>query len=357
MDKRLPTNKIFNDPLRFYFSMLRDIENATACIYLEIYRFHHDAMGIRFRNALIKKVQEGVSVKLLLDSWGTHPSSSFFNDLIKAGAEVVYYKKIKFFLDFFTKNHRRNHRKLLLIDHNISYIGSANISEYSLNWRECVLRITGNVTLEFEKVFLYDMKNHNRYEIKRKGFLKTLEKDGYAIIRDFPSITQQRVMSFYLNQIKRAQTEIMIETPYFLPGFQLRRALMRAALRGVQITIIIPRHSDVRAVDVLRSRYLGALHRSGIRLLFYTGDNLHAKDFLIDRERYAIGSSNFDYRSFRYQHEIIVSGKHLDIVQQLHYHIQSTIENTIAFDYENWLKRPKIQKFFEVLLLPFRHLL
>ncbi|HKK11054.1 MAG TPA: phosphatidylserine/phosphatidylglycerophosphate/cardiolipin synthase family protein [Bacteroidales bacterium] len=352
-----PESKIYNDPFRFYFSMLRDIENAEKCVFLEVYRFQNDSIGVRFRNTLLKKAREGVKVKILVDSWGTRPGASFFAELIEQGAEVVFYKKIKLFIDFFTKNHRRNHRKLLLIDHQISYIGSANISEYSLNWRECMLRIRGDITLELEKVFHHDIKNYNRYDTKSGSFLKTLKRDGFLIIRDFPSIRQQKIMQYYLKLIRRSKEEIWIESPYFLPGFQLRRAMVKAVKRGVKVVVIMPRHSDVRAVDILRSRYLGILCKEGVELLFYTGDNLHSKSVLIDKRVFAIGSANFDYRSFRYQHEIIISGEHEQITKQLNEHIEGTRKATVGFDLETWERRPKIQKFFEYLLLPFRHLL
>lgn len=355
--KLYPGHKLYNDPFRFYFSMLRDIENAQSCIYLEIYRFQNDAIGIRFRNTLLRKAKEGVRIKILVDSWGTRTGISFFRELMDAGVEVRYYKKIKLFVDFFTKNHRRNHRKLLLIDHSISYIGSANISEYSLNWRESVLRVTGDVTRELEKVFKHDFRNYNRYVTKKGSFLKILKHDGFTIIRDFPSIRQQKIMRFFLDAIRKARHEVLIESPYFLPGFQLRRAMMRAAERGVKVTVVMPQHSDVRMADILRTRYFGPMHESGIRLLFYKEENLHAKSVLIDREWYSLGSANFDYRSFRYQHEIVITGEHPSIAQQLFEHIQTTISSSISFSYEGWQNRPRIQKMFEYILLPFRHLL
>jgi cardiolipin synthase len=355
--KNYPESKIYNDPFRFYFSMLRDIEQAEKSIFLEVYRFQNDAIGVRFRDTLLKKASEGVKIKILVDSWGTKVHPSFFTPLISQGVEVLYYKKIKFFVDFFTKNHRRNHSKMLLIDHRITYIGSANISEYSLNWRECVLRLYGDITLEFEKVFRNDFRNHNKYDSASGSFLKTLKRDGFLIIRDFPSIRQQKIMYYYLHLIRKAKKEVLIETPYFLPGYQLRRAMMKAAGRGVDVTVIMPKHSDVRVVDLLRSRYLGPLHENGVKLAFYIGENLHAKDMLVDEQTYSIGSANFDYRSFRYQHEIIVSGSHPEIAAQLKAHIEKTRQSTVPFDYEAWKMRPKIQKFFEYLFLPFRHLL
>jgi cardiolipin synthase len=119
----------------------------------------------------------------------------------------------------------------------------------------------------------------------------------------------------------------------------------------------MPLNSDVGLVDLLRNRFLGPLHKSGVKLLFYVPHNLHAKLMLVDRELFSIGSPNFDYRSFRFQHEIVLVGKEQKITDQVIEHIEETIRNSEPFNYELWQNRSKIQKFFEWLLLPFRHLL
>ncbi len=132
---------LFDNPVLFNQAMLDDIAAAKESVFLEMYKFGHDGNGERFRDLLVKKCAEGLQVKLLLDSWGTPPNPAFFGEISKNGGEVRYFKKIRFFLDFFTKNHRRNHRKLLIIDDRITYIGSANITSYSMNWRELVLKL------------------------------------------------------------------------------------------------------------------------------------------------------------------------------------------------------------------------
>lgn len=131
----------FQETIKLYSSMIDDIANAKDSIYLETYRFGNDSVGMLFRDVLTKKSKEGVKIKLLLDSWGSSLSEAFFSDLIAQGGHVRFFKKLRFFFDPFTKNHRRNHRKLLVIDSRISYIGSANIAAHSLHWRELVLRI------------------------------------------------------------------------------------------------------------------------------------------------------------------------------------------------------------------------
>ena len=146
--------QIFDDPLRYYNGMIEDIENAKDNICLETYRIGNDSIGIRFKDALTRKSKEGVKIKLLIDSWGGAAlPDNFFDDLKKFGGEVRFFKKIKINVDIFTKGHRRNHRKILIIDDNITYIGSSNMTEYNLNWRELVLRMTGDIASSFKRIF------------------------------------------------------------------------------------------------------------------------------------------------------------------------------------------------------------
>ena len=355
--KTVSNYKIYDDPLQYYTAMLRDISRAKRYVYLETYKYNNDSMGERFRAALTKKSKEGVEVKILIDAWGAAVSESYFSQLIQSGGEVRFFTKIKFFVDFFTKNHRRNHRKFLIIDDIITYIGSANINDYSLTWREMILRVRGDLAASFKKVFNLDFKIFNKYIFEKNSYLKIIKHENFEIIRDVPSIAKKRISKKFINLIQKAQQEIIIETPYFLPGFFLRKALIEACRRGVAVKVILPKRSDVMLVDILRNKYVGLLHMNEIKFLYYLPNNLHAKAMLIDDKIFAIGSPNFDYRSFRYMHEIVLVGNEPDIVRQLKEHIDITVQNSQPFDYTSWLNRPKIQRFFEWLLLPFRHLL
>lgn len=358
MPNRLkPEYKFFDDPLRFYDAMLNDIEKARQYIYLETYRFNNDSIGIKFRDALTRKSKENVEIKILVDSWGTSLPAGFFSQMQNMGAEIRYFLKIKFFWDFFTRNHRRNHRKILIIDDAITYIGSANLTAYSLNWRESVLRIRSDIAIAFKKVFLQHYRFYNKYVFEKLINIRKISHDGNEIFRDVPSLTKQRIRKRYIEIIKSSNKEVIIETPYFLPSFFVRKALIDAAKRGVDVIVIMPKHSDVGLIDILRTRYLGPLHKNGIRLLFYSPDNLHAKILLADREVFGLGSPNFDYRSFRFQHEIVLVSRDRDAISQIGDHIAITIKNSEEFDFNLWQKRSNISKFFEWLLLPFRHLL
>ncbi|MFZ4400287.1 MAG: phospholipase D-like domain-containing protein [Bacteroidales bacterium] len=349
--------ELFDDNALLFDSMLKDIESARTYVYLETYRLNDDAVGIKFRDALATKCKQGVNVKVLVDSWGTSVTSSFFSPIIKQGGNVRFFKKFKFFFDFFTKNHRRNHRKLLLIDDKITYIGSSNYSVYSLAWRESVLKIEGGITHYFKKTFNESFSIYLKYHFNKFSFKKNIRLGDYRIVQDIPSIYFQRIRKEYTQLINRAKTEILIETPYFLPGYKMRKALMDAGERGVDVKILVPKHSDVKLVDLLRNKYLGMYFKKNVKILFYTPNNLHAKCMLIDNDTFSVGSSNIDYRSFRYQYEIALIGNNDFINQKIRNHIMKTMQDCEDFDYEKWLTRPFLEKVFEWLMLPFRYLL
>ena len=338
--------------------MLKSIRTAKKYIYVETFRLGRDTIGEQFRDALTTKAKQGIEVKVLIDYWGTRAlDDNFFKSLTQAGGEVRFFEKIKFNTDIFTRGHRRNHRKLLLIDDKITYIGSSNLTAYNMHWREAVLRMENSITQTFKKIFLQDFKIYRKFAINILYYSKKEVHNGFEILRDVPNIAVKKINYRFVKMINEAKKKVIIETPYFLPGFLLRKAMINAVKRGVEVQVIMPKQSDVNVVDILRNKYLGPLFQSGIQFLLYNKDNLHAKLMMIDDNTFAIGSSNFDYRSFRYMFEIVLIGHETQIVEQIKEHIHHTITNSSPFNYEQWANRPIINRFFEWLILPFRHYL
>ena len=355
-NSNLQSYQLFDKPVEFQSAMLADIEQAQQYIYLETYKYTNDKTGRAFRDALTRKAKYGVKVKVLIDSWGAYVNELFFDELIHHGGEVRFFKKITFSFDFFTKNHRRNHHKVLVIDNKISYIGSANITGYSLEWRESVLRMQGTISEVFRKTFLDSYKIYRKYIFNKFAYKKTIFHGEFEIVQDLPSIYRQQVKNKCEQLIRKARKEIIMETPYFLPGYMMRKALVEAAERGVKVKVIMPWHSDMRAVDLLSGKYFMFFFKHKIETVFYTPNNLHAKLMLVDNEIFAIGSPNFDYRSFRYQHEIMLFGHHKGIVSQIRQHIDETLHHSIPFDHVAWMRRPKFERLLGWALIPFRHL-
>jgi cardiolipin synthase A/B len=350
--------QLFDDPMKYYMVMLDDINSAKKYVFVEMYKFTHTGIGIRFRDALVAAAARGVEVKVLIDSWGGSAiPDTFFSSLTKAGGEVRFFQKIKINIDIFTRSHRRNHRKLIIIDDCISYIGSSNISDYNLIWRESVLRITGSIAVKFKKIFKIDFNAYNKYFRYKRSLTRIIRHGDYEILRDVPSVTRQKIKKRFEHVIKSAINEVIIATPYFLPGFVLRKALMDAANRGVEVKVIIPKRSDIRLVDLLHGRYLKLLHNNNIKFLYFTLHNLHAKMMIVDKKIFSIGSPNFDYRSFRYMHEIVLFGSNVQITALISKYLEDTMKLCEPFDYHAWQKRPRIQKLFEWIILPIRHLM
>ena len=131
---------LFSEPEKLYKQMLHDINNAKHSILLETYLYKKDSVGNEFRATLTKKAKQGVKVKLLIDTWGSGLNKNYFKELIRLGGEVLFFREFTFVWRIFAKNHERNHRKLLIIDNKLSYLGSANITHECLAWRELILR-------------------------------------------------------------------------------------------------------------------------------------------------------------------------------------------------------------------------
>lgn len=327
--------------------MIHDIKKAKKFIYLETYIYTRDKVGKEFREILTKKAKEGVKVKLLLDGWGSSADKRFFRELIKNRGEVRYFREIRYFTWMFKKNHERNHRKLLLIDGKISYIGSMNITASCLDWRELVLRIEGMMTYAFRKSFLHNWDTYGAFGTRR---LNTIVHKGFEILLDVPAHPRRDTHKKYVEMLKRAKKEISIVTPYFVPSLSVIKALSDAVKRKVKVTLIIPKRSDVRTADILRDIYLGKLFLSGINIKYFYPRKLHAKLLVVDNTFFLLGSSNVDYRSFLHQYELNLFGTDEKIINLLEKYFENTLKFSESFNYEGWKKRSKFTKVLEHLL-------
>lgn len=333
---------IISSPKQLYRLMLADIKKAKKSVYLETYIYDKDKIGAQFRDALTKKAQEGIKVYILIDAWGAQANKNYFKELIAKGGKVKFFRELRYVIRVFSKNHERNHRKLLLIDDNISYMGSANITSKCLKWRELVLRLKGKITKRLKHSFKQHWKMANDWTIRRFDQIHHIADESFEIIQDFPSELHKLTERRYIELINKSQEKVRIVTPYFVPSLGIRRAFRKALKRGVKIRIIIPKKSDVPIVDLVRTRYLGKLHRQGVKISYYHTGQLHAKLLIVDDQFFLLGSSNLDYRSFMYQYEINLIGKDKKLITSLIEYFRDTLEHSIPFNYTSWLGRSKI---------------
>jgi len=347
-------NKIYEDPLELYNVMLRDISKAKKYVYLETYIYDDDHTGRRFKEALIKKAKQGVEVKVLLDAWGTQVKENFFSELILEGGEVRLFRRVKLRPKFFTHNHERDHKKLLVIDNKITYVGSTNISNECILWREATLKLNGNIAQKFKEIFLKSYSDYRKSLFDQTKNVRKIFSNGFELVIDEPSAIFQNVKKRMIKMIKQAKHQIIIETPYFVPDLFFRRALRKAAKRGIDVKLIIPKISDVRLVDILREKFLGKINQSGVKIYYYKPRILHSKLLLVDSEQFSLGSSNIDYRSFIHQFEVCVFGKDKDISLQIKKHMHKSMKDSEEFIYEKWKDRSTIHKLMEDIIYLFK---
>lgn len=360
MDAIKEPYQLFDDMMLFYNSLLTDIDNAKKTICIEVFKFHDDHFSKRILTQIIKALQRGIDVKILVDGWGTPHADNFFKEFIEEGGSVRIWDKarVTFNWDVILKSHHRDHRKIFTIDNEIAYVGSANISDYNLAWRELMLRVKDRkFAQKLFRIFHYQYVAATKILPNKKYRLHPIYTNDFEILRDVPSVKRSLIKKRYIELIQQAQESVVIETPYFLPSSSLRKAIENALIRGVKVIIITPQHSDVKAVDILRNRFIAALYEKGADIRLFTPNNLHAKLLLIDDSIFSIGSTNFDYRSFRHQYEIVVIGKQQEIVEQLNAHLLESIKHSDFFDYEIWLHRSRFEKIKENLIIPIRSLL
>lgn len=348
--------KSYSEPIKLFHQMLSDIDHAKKTIYLETYIYDKDTMGIIFRDALEKKAKQGVKVKLLIDAWGSSANEKFFEPLKKAGGEIRLFRKIIANLKIIYHGHKRNHRKLLIIDDEVTYLGSANITNDCVDWREFTIRIKHESSKNFSKIFEEDYKIFNDFFHKSKRKSHFIKLKEFEIVKDTPNVLFQNIRKKTFELIKKSKKQIIIETPYFNPDKGLRKALRKAAKKGIDVILILPEKSDVRITDIIRQEFLGRLYLSGVKIFYYQPKILHSKLALFDDTTFSLGSANFGSRSFIYQYEINIFGKNTKIKRLVKNHLKESLEQSRRFNYEEWKKRPWIHKLIEQATMPIRKL-
>lgn len=345
-----------NDNIELYREMINDIDTASKYVYLETYIFDNESVGKRFRKILLKKAKQGVEVKILADGMGSTANKRFFSELVEAGGQARIFREFQWSFRMVKHNTSRNHRKLLVIDDQICYIGSSNIYTESLSWRESNLKITSqNLASLFKRVFLENFNLFDKHFFLSKNYVQSFKFGDFEIVRDVPSLKFRQTRKRTISMIRSARKQISVEAAYFLPDFGVRRELKEARERGVKVTIVVPKYSDHRIFDLLREKYLGKLHELGITVMLYNQEVLHSKFLLIDDEEFLLGSSNMDYRSYSLQFEVNIYGKKSQISQKIAEHFHHTLLDCEPFDYETWKKRSWGQKIIEKLLSTIRY--
>ena len=323
--------RLLEDGPATYQAMISAIEAARDHINIEAYIFDDDEVGQRFAQALSAKQAQGVQVNLLRDSAGTFSTPKAFFDALSASGILVH--------EFNPVNplaareswqwNQRNHRKLLIVDGEVAFLGGINISSvYSGGsfqigsrgapkgvtgvdpaWRDTDLQLKGPVVAELQKMFLDDWARQKGPPLAAKNYLPPAVAAGRQVVRAIGSSPQEPYSLIYvtlLSAINSAETSVRITNAYFVPDAQLLAALQAAAQRGVDVALILPSQTDSWLTFHAGRRFYAQLLQSGVKIFERRGVILHSKTALIDGVWSTIGSTNLDWRSFLHNYEINV---------------------------------------------------
>ena len=308
--------------------LLHDIGRAKEYVFFQFFKFENDPLGVEIQEALINKAQDGVPVYVIYDAFpGCIVNHSFFHEMQLYGVKVHRYNPIFPLPSTYSNN--RNHRKIVVIDGIIGYIGGMNIAQRYLtgvhggDWRDTHLRITGTACQDLQQVFLDDWRKQSSAtdidlptlylgRADTVSVTQTQPAEGaqsaqsaVQIIASDPEDSQSPILHAMIQMVDAARQYIYIQSPYFLPPKELQQALCQAAKRGVDVRLMIPKRGDRSIFISYASRsYLKPLLESGIKVFFHNTGFIHAKMLVADNKITTVGSTNIDFRSFNQSSEV-----------------------------------------------------
>ena len=337
--------------------LVQALENAKSFIHLEYYIYENDTTGNQIANILIQKAKEGLEVRLLYDDFGSHGlGKSFLKKLNEAGVQTAPFYKIKWYALASRMNYR-NHRKLVIIDGTIGFVGGINMSDKYRNdlnpknklyWRDTHLMINGQATSYLHYLFMCDWNFCSPKKLAYNATYfpdfpqnSTIENDVVQIAASGPDSSQPMIFYSLLEAISAAKKSIYITSPYFIPGESLMDALIIAIQSGLDVKILVPGISDSKMVNAAANAYFTELLQYGAEIYQYNKGFVHAKTMVIDDDLAIIGSANMDYRSFDLNFEVNALVYSKQIAKQLKDAFENDLRGSEKIDEIAWLNRKK----------------
>lgn len=307
--------KIFTEGKEKFHDLLTDILKAETSIHMMYFIFQNDTLGKDIIHALTKKAKEGLEVRLLIDAMGSKKvTPRVLKNYMDAGGKVSYFfpSKLKIFN---LKLNYRNHRKLVIIDGKIGYLGGFNVGNEYLGkkekigfWRDTHIKVTGSAVYDMQTRFILDWRSASKEDLDISlGYYNEPMRSGHSgiqIVSCGPDSVSQQIKLGYFKMITSAKKNIYIQTPYFVPDDSILEALKAACLSGLDVRIMIPCRPDHAFVYWATYSYIGELLAVGAKVYIYENGFLHSKMISIDGKVASIGTANFDIRSFRLNFEV-----------------------------------------------------
>ncbi|HWD89601.1 MAG TPA: cardiolipin synthase [Mucilaginibacter sp.] len=330
--------------------VLEVLRNAKHHIHIEYYIFEDGRIGEEIKNILIQKAGEGVEVRFIYDDFGSRSiRKGFVDELIAGGVEAYPFYKVIFILLANRVNYR-DHRKIIIVDGCIGFTGGINVSDRYINqpgqgyWRDTHVKITGPGVYYLQYLFICDWNfcSGKHLKLEKDFFCTVSAPKGKATVQiaasgpdsDFPTLMFSMVQTIGL-----AEKELLITTPYFIPGGNILDALHVAAMSGVQVKILVPDKSDSVLVNMAARSYYSELLDAGVEIYLYQKGFVHAKTMVSDAQLCIIGTANMDHRSFELNFEVNSMIYDAETASELRDVFYRDIKDAKKINPETWRKR------------------
>ena len=355
--------------------VIESLKNAKHHIHIEYYIYDNDIIGNQIAQVLIDKAKEGVEVRFIYDDFGSKGiRKNIARQLREAGVEAYPFYKINL-IYFANRLNYRNHRKIIVIDGTIGYVGGINVSDHYINneenkkknkffWRDTHIKIVGSSVINLQYIFLADWNfcANQKITFSNEYFPiehKTINYGDHMvqIMPSGPDSKYPRIKYTLIQAIITAKEEVCITTPYFIPDKSFMEAINIAALSGICIKILLPGISDSFIVNTTTQAYFESLLNVGVELYVYDKGFVHAKTMVCDSKVAIVGTANLDNRSFDLNFEINANIFNEEIANELRQVFEKDLTYSTQITAEVWAQRAWYMKFLERVLYLFSSLM
>ena len=320
--------RILNNGEQKFPVLIEELEKATKSIHLEYYIIKDSRIGDRIIEVLCRKSSSGVKVRIIYDDVGSSLSKESLKKLNQAGVECYPYMPVLFSRLAYKANYR-NHRKIVVIDNEIGFLGGININDKYINpnslglyWRDTHIMLKGEAVVELQYLFISDwyfVSGHkiNLTEVRYSGKQALNQQVYTSILGSDYGKNNQTIMEAFFGMITSASKEILITTPYFIPNDSILNALKITAKSGVKIKILLPERPDIKTAYYASQTFFKELLLSGVEIYYYAKGMMHSKTMIIDGVISTVGSTNMDQRSFSLNAEVNAFFINEELAQEL----------------------------------------
>lgn len=340
-----------------YADMLDAINGAEESIFFETYVWRADKAGRAFKSALIDAAQRGVKVYIIYDGFGNLNQNPKFKVFPKLPTLHVH-RLAEVRIGLLTLNARRTgrtHRKVLVVDNRIGFVGGFNIGDdFGNRWRDTHLRVTGKAAEVLSAGFVtYWNVLRRRHEPEIEQRYSSPWEAQIKGVFNLPARLLFPIRGMYLEVLDRAQKKISLTTPYFIPDREFSEALLSAAKRGVKARVLVPEYSNHILADWVSRPFLGPLLRGGVEIWLYRHAMNHSKTMTVDGTWSTVGTANIDRLSMMGNAEVNLEILDPDFAERMEDIFENDLTTARQLTLEEWEGRSLLTKVTEVLLRPF----